>query len=38
MWFGGEKVGFDHKMPWFENDFWTKFEQKNALFCPLKTG
>jgi hypothetical protein len=32
MWFGGQKVDFDHNILWFENDFWAKNEQKNARF------
>ncbi len=38
MWFGGEKVEFDHKMLWFWRDFGVEIERKNALFCPLKIG
>jgi hypothetical protein len=36
MWFGGQKVGIDHKMWWFESDFGAKNEQKKAVFCPFK--
>jgi hypothetical protein len=32
MWFWGEKVMVDHKMLWFEDDFWAKNERKNARF------
>jgi hypothetical protein len=38
MWFGGQKIDFGHKMLWFESNFGTKNERKNAVFCPLKIG
>jgi hypothetical protein len=36
MWFGGEKVGFDHKLLWFGRDFWAKKSEKMMFFDPQK--
>ena len=34
MWFGGQKVDFDHKMLWFASQKWAKIGAEKCKFWP----